>query len=88
MLHSRLYAEKIASFNPKFIIAYPSVAFALARLYEKYAVKPPESLKTIIYSSESVFEEQRNYVEKIFNARTFAYYGLSEKCCLAAEGSK
>ncbi|UCH14159.1 MAG: phenylacetate--CoA ligase family protein [Bacteroidales bacterium] len=80
-----IYLDKINSFKPKFIIAYPSVIYLLAVLFKRYDIPPIKSLKAIILSSESVYESQRKYIENVFNTRAFSYYGLSEKCCIAAE---
>ena len=80
-----IYMDKIKSFKPEFIVAYPSVIYLLAVLFKRYHVPPIKSLKAIILSSESVYESQRTYIENVFNTRVFSYYGLSEKCCIAAE---
>lgn len=80
-----IYLDKIKSFKPKFIVAYPSVIYLLALLFKRYNVPPIKSLKAIILSSESIYESQRTYIKNVFNTRVFSYYGLSEKCCIAAE---
>jgi len=81
----KLYAEKIDSFRPKYIMAYPSVALLLAKLYERNSLRPPSSIKALILSSESISKSHRSLIEKVFNSITFDHYGLSEKCCIAVE---
>ncbi len=48
-------------------------------------IPPPDSLKAIICSSETLYDWQREFIRSIFRVRTYSYYGLSEKCCIAAE---
>ncbi len=81
-----LYLKKIKEFNPLFIIAYPSMAYILAKYAIAFDMKFPK-LKAIICSSETLYDWQRQYIGKTFGVRVFPYYGLSEKCCIAAQCS-
>ncbi len=80
-----LYINKINKFRPRFIIAYPSVIYSFAKYYKFGNIPPPDSLKAIICSSETLYDWQREFITSIFKVRTYSYYGLSEKCCIAAE---
>jgi phenylacetate-CoA ligase len=77
------YLKKIREFKPRFIIAYPAVAFIFARYFKTHTIAPIESLKGIICSSETLYEWQQKCISESFNAMVFAYYGLTEKCCIA-----
>ena len=81
---SELYIHKILSFRPKYIIAYPSVIYALAKYVNQFKVKFP-ALRAIICSSETLYNWQRKYLSDVFGVDIQSYYGLTEKCCIAGE---
>jgi phenylacetate-CoA ligase len=78
------YLEKIRNFAPKFIIAYPSTAYVLANYIQSNKLPGIESLKGVICSSETLYTWQRNFISNALKVKVMAYYGLTEKCCLAA----
>jgi phenylacetate-CoA ligase len=80
-----LYYKKFISFNPRYIITYPSNAYILARYFQEFNKRPGPSLKAIICSSENLFDWQRKYIEDVFKIKVYNYYGLSEKCAIASE---
>jgi phenylacetate-CoA ligase len=82
-----IYMEKIMNYRPKFIIAYPSVAYVLAYYMKTNNIKPLSSLKAIICSSETLYNWQRKFIQEVCKVRIYSYYGLSEKCCIASECS-
>jgi phenylacetate-CoA ligase len=79
-----LYLKKIKEFNPEFIIAYPSMAYILARYVKAHNITFPK-LRAVICSSETLYSWQRQFINSVFGVSVFPYYGLSEKCCIAAE---
>lgn len=79
-----LYLNKIKDFNPEFIIAYPSMAYILARYAKAHNFTFPK-LRAVICSSETLYSWQRQFISSVFGVGVFPYYGLSEKCCMAAE---
>lgn len=80
-----LYYQKIIAFKPKFIIAFPSNAYLLARFIKEKKLSGIPSLKGVICSSENMYDWQRKYMEEVFKVRIFSYYGHSEKAIIAAE---
>jgi len=79
------YLDKIRKFRPRFIIAYPSVAYILAHYINSNSLPLIESLQGIICSSETLYDWQRKYIQETLKVKVCAYYGLTEKCCLAAQ---
>ncbi len=79
-----LYLEKIKEFNPEYIIAYPSMAYILAKYAGTRNIFLPK-LRGVICSSETLYSWQRQFIKNVFGVTVFPYYGLSEKCCIAAE---
>ncbi len=82
-----IFYKKIASYKPEFIIAFPSNIYLLAKFMKEKNLGTIPSLKAIICSSENIFDWQRTFMEDIFQARVFSYYGHSEKCVMASEGT-
>jgi phenylacetate-CoA ligase len=83
----QLYYDKIMSYKPRFILAFASNAYLLARFIKDNNLKPIPSIKAVICGSEKLYEWQRRYMTDVFKARVFSYYGHSEKCILATESS-
>lgn len=81
---SELYCREISRFKPRFIIGYPSVIHALSNYVKDLNIKFP-SLKAIICSSETLYIWQRRFLTGVFGVPVYAYYGLTEKCCIAGE---
>lgn len=82
-----LYYDKMQSFKPKFILAFPSNIYLLARFIEEHGLSPFPSVKGVICSSESLFDWQRDYISEVLNVRVFSFYGHSEKCVIAPQCS-
>lgn len=80
-----LYYKKIMSFKPRFIMAFPSNAYLLAKFIKDNKLPRIPSLKGIICSSENIFDWQRQLMEEIYQAKILSYYGHSEKCIIASE---
>jgi phenylacetate-CoA ligase len=82
-----IFYRKIVSYKPEFIIAFPSNIYLLAKFMKEKNLNAIPSLKAIICSSENIFDWQRTFMEDIFRTRVFSYYGHSEKCVMASEGT-
>ena len=80
------YINKINEFKPDILYAYPSTANLLASLYNNF--NETYTFKAIFTSSESLSEEQRNFIEKTFNTKIFDWYGQAERVCAIAQCSK
>lgn len=80
-----LYLERIREFSPKYLITYPSLIYILAKHMKTNGIQPFNSLQAIICSSETLHPWQRKFVSEVFKTKVFAYYGLTEKCCIASQ---
>jgi len=83
-----IFYKRILSYKPRFILAFSSNAYFLAKYIKDNNLEPIPGLKAVICASENLFEWQRKYMEDVFQARIFSYYGHSEKCVLASECSR
>ncbi len=80
------YLALIEQHKVNFIHGYPSAISILAKHATLKNWKPPSSLKGILPISESLFSYQREQIAEGFgNLPIQAFYGLSEKVCIARE---
>lgn len=79
----KLYCEKIEKYKPEYIHGYMSAVILLCKYIEKHPIA--HQFKGILATSETVLENQREYVENVLNARVFSFYGHSERLVIAGE---
>lgn len=77
--------DYIVDHNLKFVHAYPSAAFLLAKRI--YVTNRDTPIKAFLSGSESVFDNQKNLIQNILKKRLYTWYGHSEKLILAAENA-
>ena len=77
--------DYITDHDLKFVHAYPSAAFLLAKRI--YVTNRSTPIVAFLSGSESVFENQKNLIQNILKKRMFTWYGHSEKLILAAENT-
>jgi phenylacetate-CoA ligase len=77
--------DYIIRHNLKFVHAYPSAAFLLAKRI--YVTNKETPVIAFLSGSESVFDNQKNLFQNILNKRMYTWYGHSEKLILAAESA-
>ena len=81
------YAEKINSYQPKFIATFPSALTILTQhLSEKN--KPFPRLQGIFCHGETLFDWQRRFFEETYNCRVYDQYGHREQCVFATTCNK
>lgn len=83
-----LYLNKIRSYKPSFIQAYPSSIVAFCSLMRDHGDFGIPSLKGVICSSENVYDWQRELVLNTLGVKIYSYYGHSEKCVCAFQGKE
>ena len=78
------FAQKLAKFKPKVIIAYASAAHLFAKYLKYrqiYTIKP----RAVITQAEKLLQEQRQLIEEVFNCEVFDFYGSREVSTMSAE---
>lgn len=78
------FAQKLARFKPKTIIAYASAAYLFAK-YLRYKEIKNIKPRAVITQAEKLFPEQRQLIEEIFGCEVFDFYGSREVSAMAAE---
>lgn len=73
----KLYYEKIKEFKPKAFLGYPSSIYLLAQLFKENSINFDISL--VFTSSETLYENQKDFIEQTFNCRICDWYGNAER---------
>jgi phenylacetate-CoA ligase len=71
------YADALDRFAPRYMSGYPSAIYALADYYMRSGRSAPR-LVAVLTSAETMVQEQRQTIEKVFNTRVFDQYGQTE----------
>jgi len=79
------YIDRIRTFRPRFIQAYPSMAVVLARYMVEHSIEPFPTVRAVLCGSENLYPWQRCLLTKAFGCRVFSWYGNSEQTVLAGE---
>ncbi len=82
------YVDKINSYKPQLIQAYPSSICLLAHLIDASEHKIETPINAIILSSESFTKEETALIERVFNSKIYSWYGLSERVATVGTCSK
>ncbi len=80
------YVAALNQFRPLHLHMYPSAALMLARGLEQTGLKLEFDLTSVLCGSEKLTRESQNYLEQIFAAPVFHWYGHSERVVLAGQG--
>ncbi|WP_338597536.1 phenylacetate--CoA ligase family protein [Clostridium baratii] len=80
------YIRYIEQFNPDFINGYPSVIYILSKyiLDNKVSINLT-NLKSILLTSENIYDFQREAIEEAFHSRVYSFYGHTERACIGGE---
>lgn len=72
------YHSILSKFKPKYIHAYPSALYLLAKLFHKNQLKFNEPLKYIFTDSEMLYPYQKKIIERVFKTKVISIYGHTE----------
>jgi phenylacetate-CoA ligase len=83
--HMPLHAQALRAHRPRFIEAFPSALFPLARwLAENPLPEFTEGVRGVMLYSENVFDFQMRKFREVFNCPIIKHYGQSERVLMAA----
>ena len=77
------YIEKLERLKPAAIEGYPSTVYILSKFL--LSVNKTLKVKAVFTSSETLFPQQREAIEKAFECELFDFYGLAERVAFATE---
>lgn len=78
------YIDKLNEYQPEVIDAYPSSIFNVAKYARERNIRLI-SPKAIITSAETLFDEQREIIERAFQCKVFDQYGAAEMCVFVGQ---
>ncbi len=78
-----IYIDKIRRFKPKYIQAFPSEIYIIAKFMKENDIDPFPSLKALLCGSENLYQWQRKLLNDVFDCRTYSWYGHAEQAVLA-----
>jgi phenylacetate-CoA ligase len=81
--HLPKYVAELERFRPRVVDGYPSTVFVLARYL--LSIDRTFPVHAVITSSETLFDFQREAIEKAFACRVFDYYAAAERVVFATE---
>jgi phenylacetate-CoA ligase len=81
-----LYLDELRNYSPKTLDGYPSTVYILA----KYLKNKGEKLKlhSVLTSSETLYDFQRETIEESFDCKVYDYYGSAERVLFTTECNK
>ncbi len=83
--HMPRYAEALALHRPRFVEAFPSVLYLLARWLAEHPVPAFQSnVRGVMLYSETVYPFQLKLFREVFRCPVLAHYGHSERVLMAA----
>jgi len=81
------YVEKIRNVAPNYIDSYPSAVYLLAKYMCQHGITDI-CPKAILTSGETLFDYQRELIEKVFNCQIFDQYGCTEQALFVSQCEK
>ncbi|MBS1509699.1 MAG: aminotransferase class I/II-fold pyridoxal phosphate-dependent enzyme [Bacteroidetes bacterium] len=80
------YIQELKKINPDILRGYPSSISFLCDYLTAADVQQLTNLKGIYTSSETLSDEERNKIERLFGKRLFNWYGMTEPAIIIKEG--
>ena len=77
------YLDAIEKFRPAVVDGYPSTLYVLAKFLESQGRTMP--MRAAVTSSETLYDFQRDAIERQFECRVFDYYALAERVVFSGE---
>lgn len=77
------YVAELRRCAPKLLDGYPSTLYVLARYLQSVGQKLP--LHAVVSSSETLYDFQRDIIEKSFDCKVFDYFAAAERVVFSSE---
>lgn len=84
----RQYVDRIRKFRPKYIYGYASALYAFSVLMLKEGLKLDIKLSAVVSTSETLFDYQRESMQKAFECIVVSEYGARDGGIIAYECAK
>lgn len=80
---AKYYFDFMEKINPSYLRGYTSAIYRLAQYADEHSLAPGFRLKGIQLTSETTFEYQIEYIERIFDTEVYMQYGHTEAAVFA-----
>ncbi|MEW8027522.1 MAG: hypothetical protein AB2792_11105 [Candidatus Thiodiazotropha sp.] len=77
------YLEELRRYSPKTLDGYPSTVYILAKYLKNIGKKI--KLESVLTSSETLYDFQRETIEESFDCKVYDYYGSAERVLFTTE---
>lgn len=77
------YINKITDYQPEYIESYPSAIYLIAK--HMLIAGRQLKIKAIVTSAETLFRDQRETIEKVFQCKVYDQYGCAEMCLFVGQ---
>lgn len=77
------YLEELRRFRPKILDGYPSTLYVVAKYLQN--IGQQLKLHAVISSSETLYDFQREVIERSFDCRVFDYFAAAERVSFSSE---
>lgn len=75
--------QQVIKFKPVYLHGYPSALEIFTRIVDGMGLSGKFRLKGILAISESLFDNQKELIEKVFGSPVFSFYGHTERLIFA-----
>lgn len=78
------YVEAMRQWKPRFISAFPSAVYPLARWLQEHPDREvQENIRAVMLFSENVYDNQMELLREVFNGPVLQHYGHTERVLMA-----
>jgi phenylacetate-CoA ligase len=77
--------SRILEFKPVYLHGYPSALEAFARITQKLGQLKALRLKGVLATSETLYPEQKKFLESTYKCQVFSFYGHTERVIFAGD---
>jgi phenylacetate-CoA ligase len=84
--YAKYISNMIISKKPKYLVGYPFSIFQLGKLLKDSKIEIPH-VKSVITAGETLSEERRSSIQKMFKTKVYDYYSHHESVALITECS-
>ena len=79
------YVKVMDKFGVQFLHGFPSAIYSFCKYSESSGINLKNKYQAVFFISENVYDFQKEYVEKVLNCKSYAFYGHSERAVFAEE---
>jgi len=79
------YVSLINKFDPQFLHGLPSAVYSFCKCAGVQGIDLKNKYKAVLFTSENIYDHQKEFIEKSLGCKTYAYYGHTERSVFAGQ---